>query len=177
MKFWPILMETQFSLKFSRKREFTRKVEPKDFISARCLIFCAKSPRRRNYLYYFRDHYSRDHYKKGKQQNISTVNLPLGGKITKRPTIKGRILGRNRDKNLKSFLLAIQSQLYSFALGFLFLTQPLTVSTVHCKEESRKTGSKTIPTSQWFKKSMHTETSSLRTLKGMPRTLNEIVRS
>jgi hypothetical protein len=45
----------------------------------------------------------------------------------------GRILGRNPDKSLKSFLLAIHSHIYSFALRNFFsfkLTKPLTVSTV-----------------------------------------------
>ncbi len=34
---------------------------------------------------------------------------------------RGRILGRNPDKSLTSFLLAIHSHLYSFALRYLFL--------------------------------------------------------
>ncbi len=34
---------------------------------------------------------------------------------------RGQILGRNPDKSLKSFFLAIQSHLYCFALKFLFL--------------------------------------------------------
>ncbi len=34
---------------------------------------------------------------------------------------RGQILGRNPDRSLKSFFLAIQSHLYCFALKFLFL--------------------------------------------------------
>jgi len=58
---------------------------------------------------------------------------------------------KSRQKSLRVFLFAIQSHLYSFALRFHFfkVTQPLKFLqcvTVHCEE-------------------IHTETSSLRTLK------------
>ncbi len=68
----------------------------------------------------------------------------------------GRILGENPDRSLKSFLVAIHSHLYSFALTFLFLqTHATSYSfyssvTPHCKGE-------------WIK-TTHKGTSSLRTL-------------
>ncbi len=71
---------------------------------------------------------------------------------------RGRILGRNPDKILKSFPPCYsQSHLYSFALRFLFLkTHATSYSlyssvTVHCKEVRKKTWQKTIPPSLLFK--------------------------
>ncbi len=58
---------------------------------------------------------------------------------------RGRILGRNPDKSLKSFLLAIHSNVYSFALRFIFLlTQPLTVSTAQLLYTIKEKGGKPI---------------------------------
>jgi hypothetical protein len=54
---------------------------------------------------------------------------------------EAQVLDEIQTKVLRVFLLAIQSQLYSFALRFYFfkLRQPLTVSALHCKGERRKT--------------------------------------
>ncbi len=66
---------------------------------------------------------------------------------------RGRILGRNPDKSLKSHL-------YSFFLRFLLVqTHATSYSfyssvTVHGKGERRKTWQKAIPPSLWFKKSI-----------------------
>ncbi len=71
---------------------------------------------------------------------------------------EAEFLDEIQTKVLKAFLLAIQSHLNSFALKFLFLKTHATSysfyssATVHCKRESRKTWSKTIPPSLWFKK-------------------------
>ncbi len=96
---------------------------------------------------------------------------------------KSRILGWNPDKSLQSFPPCyFQSPLQlclaiSISSNFK-LTQPLTYFyssvSVHCKEERRKTWWKTISPSPIVKE-IHTETSSLKTLKIMLRNLNEIV--
>ncbi len=57
----------------------------------------------------------------------------------------GRILGRNSDKSLESFLLAIHIHLYSFALEIFFspkVSQPLTVSTVQLLYTVKEKGGK-----------------------------------
>ncbi len=83
-------------------------------------------------------------------------------------------------QSLKSFPTFLHSHLYNFALRFIFFqTHATSYSsyssvTAHCKVERRKTWWKTIPPFLWFKKSI-TETPSLRTLKIMPRNLNDIV--
>ncbi len=51
--------------------------------------------------------------------------------------LAGRILGRNPDKCLKSFSPCYSHSPHQFY--FLKLTQPLAVSTIHCKGERRKT--------------------------------------
>ncbi len=75
----------------------------------------------------------------------------------------------------KVFLLAIHSELYSFALRFLFLLTHATSYSfyssviVHCKGERRKTW--------WKTKSpylIHTETWNVRTLKIMPGTSTKL---
>jgi hypothetical protein len=87
---------------------------------------------------------------------------------------RGPILGRNPDKSFKIFLLAIHSHLNSFALRFCFfkLTQPLTVSTVHLLYTVKEKGEKPDRKPYFFPYGLriHTETSSLRTLKIMPST-------
>ncbi len=72
---------------------------------------------------------------------------------------EAEFLGEIQTKFLRVFLLVIHSHLYSFVLRFLFL-QTHATSYSFCKGERRKT---------W--------TSSLRTLKIMPRNLNAIVLS
>ncbi len=97
---------------------------------------------------------------------------------------RGWVLRRNPDKSLKRiFLLAIHSHLYAFSLRFLFLQTHATSysffsSLLHSYtvKEKEENLIETVPPSQYLKK-IHTETSSLRTLKIMPRNLNEIVRS
>ncbi len=87
------------------------------------------------------------------------------GKNTKKDSLnfitRGRILGRNPDKSLKSFPPCYSSHLYSFALRFLFLQTHATscsfycsLITVSCKGERRKTWQKTTTPSLWFKKSI-----------------------
>ncbi len=84
---------------------------------------------------------------------------------------EAEFLDKIQTKVLRVFLLTIHSHLCSFALRFLFLkfTQPLKVSRVPLlytvKEKRGKPDRKTI----------FTKTSSLRTLKIMPRNLNEMV--
>jgi hypothetical protein len=64
--------------------------------------------------------------------------------VSKNQAPRGRSLGRNPDKSLKSFPFAIHSHLYSFALRFLFLqTHATSYSfyrsvTLHCKGERMK---------------------------------------
>jgi hypothetical protein len=159
IKIWPIFMKPSIFVevfaKFSRKREFARKVEPKDFTYILPMPnICAKKSVETEilYLYYFREYC----YK----------NVCFSW---------GRILERNPDNGLKSFILAFHSHLYSFALRFLFLTQPFTVSTVHCKEERRKTCRKPYPLPYGVRNPYRNL--KLRTPKIMPRNLNEIVRS
>ena len=91
---------------------------------------------------------------------------------------KAEFLDEIQTKVLRVFLLAIQSPLYSFALRFTFL-QTHTASYSFCnallytvKEKGGKTYRKHTPLQE-----IHTETSSLRTLKIMPRNLHEIGRS
>jgi hypothetical protein len=75
-----------------------------------------------------------------------------------------------QTKILRVFLLAIHSHLYSFAWRFIFLPSHATSYsfdgsvTVHCKGEREK-GEKT---------DRKTLTSSLKTLKIMPRNLNKL---
>ncbi len=79
------------------------------------------------------------------------------------------------------FLLAIQSHLYSFALRFLLLQTHSTSYNLYIvlvytvKEKGGKPDRKLHPLPNGLK--IHTETSSLRTLKIMTRNLKEIVRS
>ncbi len=74
-----------------------------------------------------------------------------------------------QTKVLRVFLLAIHSHLYSFALDLYFfkLTQPLTGSTVHLLYMVKEKGGK--PDRKPYRLPMvleiHTETSSLRTLR------------
>jgi len=93
---------------------------------------------------------------------------------------RGRFLGRNPDWRLKSFPpcysqsplqlcleISVSLNSHNFLCMFLFkLTQPLTYLyssvIVHCKREIEE---------------IHTEISSPRTLKILPRNLNKIVRS
>jgi hypothetical protein len=76
--------------------------------------------------------------------------------------------GAKRDYETRLERHAIYSHLYSFALSFLFLY-------VHCKGKGRESNRKPYPFPMVSE--IHTETLSLRTLKIMPRNLNEIVSS
>ncbi len=74
---------------------------------------------------------------------------------------RGWILGQNPDKSLKSFpslLFKVTSTALPWALNFLKLTQPLTVSKVQVlytvKEKGRKPDGKTISPILLFKKSI-----------------------
>ncbi len=83
-----------------------------------------------------------------------------------------------QTKNLRVFLLAIHSHLYSFALRFIFLRTHATSYSFYCtlqrrKEENVIENHTHVPMVWEIVK----ETSSLWTLKIMPRHLNEIVRS
>jgi hypothetical protein len=75
------------------------------------------------------------------------------------------------------------SHLYSFALRFIFLQTHATSYSfyssvhVHCKGERRKPERKPYPRPYSLGQEIHTKTSSLRTIKIMPRNLNEIVHS
>ncbi len=71
-----------------------------------------------------------------------------------------------QKKILRVFLLVIHSHLYSFALRFLFL-QTHATSYSFCKREGGKPDRKPYPLSYGLRNP--TETSSLRTLKIMPR--------
>ncbi len=88
---------------------------------------------------------------------------------------EAEFLDEIQTKVLRVFLHAIHSNPYSFALRFLFLKlmQPLTVSTVQLPYILKEKGGNLIENQTPF----HTETSCLRTLKIMPRNLNEIARS
>jgi hypothetical protein len=83
---------------------------------------------------------------------------------------EAKFLDEIQTKDLRVFLLAIQSHLYSFALRFLFLQTHVT-SYSFCsallytvKEKGRKPDRKPQPLPR-----IHTETSSLRALKITPR--------
>ncbi len=95
------------------------------------------------------------------------------------PECRGRILGRNPDKRFPPLLFTVTSTALPWDLHFFKLTQPLTGSTVQLlytdKEKGRKPDRK--PYSLSYGLRIHTETSSLRTVKIIPRNLNEIVHS
>ncbi len=88
----------------------------------------------------------------------------------------GRILGRNSGKI--SLLFTVTSTAWPWDFYVFKLTQPLAVSRVQLlftvKEKGRKPDRKPYPFHMVYE--IHTETSSLRTLKIMPRNGNEIVR-
>jgi hypothetical protein len=71
---------------------------------------------------------------------------------------RGRILGRNPDHVLRVFLLAIHCHPYSFAFRFLFFQTHATSYSFYSY--------RTLP----LVKEIRTKSSSLRTLKIMPRT-------
>ncbi len=131
------------------------------------------------------DFWDRGTYRMIKKYSLCTANIVLRHFRTSFPLrrqrmYRCRILGRNPDKRLKSFP-PCYSQSHHTALPwdlyFFKLTQPRTV-TVHCKRKRRKPDRKPyVPPSLWFRNYIHTETSSLRTPKIMPRNVNEIVRS
>jgi hypothetical protein len=85
---------------------------------------------------------------------------------------RGRILGPNPDKSLKSFPPCNSQSSLQLCLRFIKLTQSLTVFE---KEKEGKPDRKPYPLSYDLR--INTETSSLRTFKIMPRSLNVIVRS
>jgi hypothetical protein len=66
---------------------------------------------------------------------------------------EGKFLDKMQTKVLWVFFLVIHSHLYSFALRFQFY-QTHATSYSFCVGERRKTWLKTIPLSQWFKKSI-----------------------
>ncbi len=78
---------------------------------------------------------------------------------------RGRILGRNPDKSLKSLPPCYSESPLQLYFEVLFLqTHATSYSfysslTVYCKEERRKNWEKTIPPSHWFKKSIESESS------------------
>jgi hypothetical protein len=87
-----------------------------------------------------------------------------------------------QTKVLKVFLLAIHSHLYSFALRFLFLQTHATCYIFYSsvlytiKEKGGKSNTKPYPL-PFGLRNPYTETSSLRTIKIMPRKLNKILQS
>ncbi len=92
---------------------------------------------------------------------------------------RGRILGGNPDKSLKSFPPCyFTSTALPWDFYFFKLTQLLTVSIVHCctLEKGGKPDRKPHPLPYGLR-NPYTEISSLRTLKIMPRNLKETVRS
>jgi hypothetical protein len=94
---------------------------------------------------------------------------------------EAEFLDEIQTKVLRVFLLAIStvnSTALPWDLYFFKLTQPLTVSTVHLLYTVKAIEENLIEnhTSFLMVEEIHTETSSLRNLKIMPRNLNEIVR-
>ncbi len=88
---------------------------------------------------------------------------------------RGRILGRH-PKSLKSFPPCYsQAPLLRACLEISISSNSRNLlQTLHCKAERRKTWQKTVPSPYGLRS---TETSSLSSLKIMPRNLNEITRS
>ncbi len=95
-------------------------------------------------------------------------------------TLWGRILGQNPVKRV--FLLAIHSHLYTFVLRFPFLethaTSSLTVQLLYTeKDKGGKPDRKPYALLPYGLRNPYRNLQFLRTLKIMPRNLNEIVRS
>jgi hypothetical protein len=95
---------------------------------------------------------------------------------------EAQILGRNPDESLKSFLpcfslsplqLCLEISISSNSRNLLHISTGHLLYTV--KEKGGKPDRKPYPFTMVSE--IHTETSSLRTLKIMPRNLNEFVRS
>ncbi len=87
--------------------------------------------------------------------------------------IRGRILGRNPGKNLKSFPPSFSKSPLQLCLKFLSCSL-FRISFSYFTLWRRKEENHTLVPMVW---EIYTETSSLRTLKFMPRNLNKIVRS
>ncbi len=84
---------------------------------------------------------------------------------------EGRVLGRNPNKVLRVFLW-LEISISSNSRNLLDISTVQLLYTV--KEKGGNSDRKPYPLSLWFKKSIQ-KPSSLRTLKTMPRNLNEIV--
>jgi hypothetical protein len=90
---------------------------------------------------------------------------------------KAKFWDEIQTKLLRVFLLAIHSHLYGFDLRFLVLQTHATSYSFYSSVNVHCTGERRITDRNHSPFPIHTETSSLITLKILPRNLNEIVRS